>query len=140
MKWLAGMFPNSTTHPWTIKSKYEMMKHHSSNGKLYTGVFAKSCSQIFLDTMVYRKNKATLILCGLEGWLYFHYIQEINSYLQRHLELSTVTKKYMVSFFFFAFRLFWGEGHFLFNHAVIIYIQSVCSHITITTTKGNRCK
>lgn len=43
---------------------------------IYRSVYQKAANQIFHDTMVYRKNKATLILCGLEGWLYFNYIQE----------------------------------------------------------------
>lgn len=139
MKWVAGMFPNSSTHPWPSRANMKWWSIILQMANYIQECLQKAAVRYFLTPWSTERTKQ-LILCGLEGWLYFNYIQEINSYLQRHLELSIVTKKYMVSFFFFAFRLFWGEGHFLFNHAVIIYIQSVCSHITITMTKGNRCK
>lgn len=96
----------------------------------------------FMTPLVYRKNKnGFFILCGLEGWLFLLYIFNKLIAIYKGIYSSVwLQKGSCESCFSFAFRLFGGKGHFLFNHAVIIYIQSVCSHIAITTIKGNHCK
>lgn len=73
-------------------------------------------------SLVYRKTKTALILSGLGGWLIFNYSYSINSCLQMPLELSVAAEKLNgESCLFFAFRIFWGRGHFLLNHGVVIY-------------------